>query len=191
METLNDAAEQPAGRPLAALRGRGALSNPAGRFESTQSIAADDGWGCLDEPLPALDTVVLPEPARSVISRNDSPDIPFDQSINPYRGCEHGCVYCYARPTHETLGFSCGVDFETRIMVLGHYQRGGSPSSFDRLLAARFGVTAVEALLQGTSGVMLGLGCGAIIQTELEKVIAGGRRKIDATLLKLAATLGT
>ena len=82
------------------------------------------------------------------------------------------------------------IGFETRIMVLGHYQRGGSPSSFDRLLAARFGVTAVEALLQDTSGKMLGLSCGAIIQTELEKVIAGGRRKIDATLLKLAATLG-
>ena len=82
------------------------------------------------------------------------------------------------------------IGFETRIMVLGHYQRGGSPSSFDRLLAARFGVTAVEALLQGQSGKMLGLGCGAIILTDLEKVIAGGRRKIDATLLKLAATLG-
>jgi 6-phosphofructokinase 1 len=82
------------------------------------------------------------------------------------------------------------IGFETRIMVLGHYQRGGSPSSFDRLLAARFGVTAVEALLQDTSGKMLGLGCGSIIQTDLEKVIAGGRRKIDATLLKLAATLG-
>ena len=82
------------------------------------------------------------------------------------------------------------IGFETRIMVLGHYQRGGSPSSFDRLLAARFGVTAVEALLQGTSGKMLGLGCGAVIQTDLEKVFAGGRRKIDATLLKLAATLG-
>ena len=82
------------------------------------------------------------------------------------------------------------IGFETRIMVLGHYQRGGSPSSFDRLLAARFGVTAVETLLQGTSGKMLGLGCGAIIQTELEKVLEGGRRQIDATLLKLAATLG-
>ena len=82
------------------------------------------------------------------------------------------------------------IGFETRIMVLGHYQRGGSPSSFDRLLAARFGVTAVETLLQGTSGKMLGLGCGTIIQTDLEKVFAGGRRQIDATLLKLAATLG-
>jgi 6-phosphofructokinase 1 len=82
------------------------------------------------------------------------------------------------------------IGFETRIMVLGHYQRGGSPSSFDRLLAARFGVTAVEALIQGTSGNMLGLGCGAMIQTDLEKVIEGGRRKIDTTLLKLASTLG-
>ena len=82
------------------------------------------------------------------------------------------------------------IGFETRIMVLGHYQRGGSPSSFDRLLAARFGVTSVETLLQGTSGKMLGLGCGAIIQTDLEKVFQGGRRQIDATLLKLAATLG-
>jgi DNA repair photolyase len=115
METLKDAAEQPAGRPLAALRGRGALSNPAGRFESTQSVAADDGWGCLDEPLPALETTVLPEPARSVISRNDSPDIPFDQSINPYRGCEHGCVYCFARPAHAFVNLSPGLDFETRL----------------------------------------------------------------------------
>ena len=82
------------------------------------------------------------------------------------------------------------IGFETRIMVLGHYQRGGSPSSFDRLLAARFGVTAVEALLQGLSGQMLGLACGTIIKTDLEKVIKGGRRQIDETLLKLAATLG-
>lgn len=95
--------------------GRGALSNPAGRFESTQSVVADDGWGCLDEPLPALATVVLPEPARSVISRNDSPDIPFDQSINPYRGCEHGCVYCFARPAHAFVNLSPGLDFETRL----------------------------------------------------------------------------
>ena len=82
------------------------------------------------------------------------------------------------------------VGFETRIMVLGHYQRGGSPSSFDRLLAARFGVTAVEALLHGESGQMLGLACGAIVKTDLEKVTQGGRRAIDGTLLELAATLG-
>lgn len=82
------------------------------------------------------------------------------------------------------------IGFETRIMVLGHYQRGGSPSSFDRLLAARFGVAAVEALLQGKSGMMLGLACGAIVQTDLEDVTRKGRRAIDATLLKLAAMLG-
>lgn len=82
------------------------------------------------------------------------------------------------------------IGFETRIMVLGHYQRGGSPSSFDRLLAARFGVAAVEVLLEERSGQMLGLACGTIIQTDLNKVVEGGRRKIDETLLKLAATLG-
>lgn len=82
------------------------------------------------------------------------------------------------------------IGFETRIMVLGHYQRGGSPSIFDRLLAARFGVSAVETLLNGTSGIMLGLSCGAIVQTDLEKVTRGGRRAIDGTLMKLAATLG-
>lgn len=82
------------------------------------------------------------------------------------------------------------IGFETRIMVLGHYQRGGSPSSFDRLLGARFGVAAVQALLHGESGKMLGLSCGAIVRTDLEKVIHGGRREIDGTLMKLAATLG-
>jgi 6-phosphofructokinase 1 len=82
------------------------------------------------------------------------------------------------------------IGFETRIMVLGHYQRGGSPSTFDRLLAARFGVTAVEALLKGETGKMLGLSCGSIILTDLEKVIDKGRRAIDETLLRLAATLG-
>ena len=81
------------------------------------------------------------------------------------------------------------IGFETRIMVLGHYQRGGSPSSFDRLLAARFGVAAVEALLAGATGTMLGLSCGAVVQTDLEQVIAEGRRPIDATLMKLAGTL--
>jgi len=82
------------------------------------------------------------------------------------------------------------IGFETRIMVLGHYQRGGSPSSFDRLLAARFGVAAVNALIRGEAGKMLGLGCGAIVKTGLEQAIQAGRRPIDETLLKLAATLG-
>lgn len=83
--------------------GRGAVSNPAGRFESTRTEAVDDGWGSLDEELPPLATVVQPEPARSIISRNDSPDISFDQSINPYRGCEHGCVYCLDGATRILL----------------------------------------------------------------------------------------
>jgi DNA repair photolyase len=95
--------------------GRGAVSNPSGRFESTRAEAVDDGWGSLDEELPPLQTTVLPEPARSIISRNKSPDIPFDQSINPYRGCEHGCIYCYARPSHAYLNLSPGLDFETKL----------------------------------------------------------------------------
>ena len=75
----------------------------------------DDGWGIADEPLPPLETTVQPEPPHSVITRNNSPDIPFEQSINPYRGCESGCVYCYARPSHQYMGLSAGLDFETRL----------------------------------------------------------------------------
>lgn len=95
--------------------GRGALSNPVGRFETRQAERKDDGWGSLDEPLPPLATEVRPETARTIISRNRSPDIPFEQSINPYRGCEHGCIYCYARPSHSYLNLSPGLDFETRL----------------------------------------------------------------------------
>ncbi len=102
-----------AGRPPRA--GRGALSNPAGRFEATRCEAEDDGWGALDAPLPPLETTVLPERARSVISHNDSPDLPFSRSINPYRGCEHGCIYCYARPSHAFMNLSPGLDFETHL----------------------------------------------------------------------------
>jgi DNA repair photolyase len=98
-------------------KGRGAPSNLEGRYESVRREAIDDGWGRDDEALPPLRTEVTPETAKSIIARNDSPDIPFDQSINPYRGCEHGCVYCYARPTHAYLGLSPGLDFETRIFA--------------------------------------------------------------------------
>ncbi|HET9044118.1 MAG TPA: PA0069 family radical SAM protein [Burkholderiales bacterium] len=98
-------------------KGRGAPSNLEGRFESWQRAGVDDGWARADEPLPPIRTEVTLEKAKSIIARNDSPDIPFDQSINPYRGCEHGCPYCYARPTHAYLGLSPGLDFETRIFA--------------------------------------------------------------------------
>jgi DNA repair photolyase len=95
-------------------RGRGARSNRGGRFESELREAFDDGWESLAE-LEPFKTDVHRETAKSIISTNDSPDIGFDQSINPYRGCEHGCVYCYARPTHCYLGHSAGLDFETKL----------------------------------------------------------------------------
>jgi DNA repair photolyase len=95
-------------------RGRGARSNATGRFEAERREPFDDGWEGLGE-LDAFRTEVREEPARTIITRNDSPDISFDRSINPYRGCEHGCVYCYARPTHCFLGHSAGLDFETKL----------------------------------------------------------------------------
>ena len=101
-------------------KGRGAVSNPGSRFEPTRSVAVDDGWGSdagedVEWPDPAPRTTFLPDRTRNLIATNRSPDIPFDQSINPYKGCEHGCVYCYARPTHAFLDLSPGLDFETRI----------------------------------------------------------------------------
>ena len=98
-------------------RQRGALSQIQGRFETVERAAFDDGWEREDEPLAPLQTTVTVERARSIIARNDSPDIPFDQSINPYRGCEFGCAYCYARPSHSYLELSPGLDFETRIFA--------------------------------------------------------------------------
>src|SRR5512134_1342067 len=100
-----------------AVKGRGAPSNLEGRYEALTREAADDGWAREEAAPPPLKTVVTPERAKSIISRNNSPDVGFDQSINPYRGCEHGCVYCFARPTHAYLGLSPGLDFETRIFA--------------------------------------------------------------------------
>jgi DNA repair photolyase len=95
-------------------KGRGAASNPKPRFDEHDRAAVDDGWGSVPEPA-ALRTTLHPDFARSILTRNDSPDVPFDRSINPYRGCQHGCVYCYARPSHAYLGLSPGLDFETEI----------------------------------------------------------------------------
>src|SRR5665213_1610838 len=97
-----------------APRGRGAKSNASGRYEPTRVEAFDDGWTAEDEPK-QIATTLSPERARTIISKNDSPDVGFDQSINPYRGCEHGCIYCYARPAHAYVGFSPGLDFESQL----------------------------------------------------------------------------
>src|SRR3954470_21311361 len=94
-------------------RGRGTLSNASGRYEPIARIAFDDGWQSLEE-LPPFATTVSVYSTRKIITRNESPDISFDRSINPYRGCEHGCVYCFARPTHAYLGLSPGLDFESK-----------------------------------------------------------------------------
>lgn len=111
-------------------RGRGAQSNASGRYEAEARVAFDDGWQSLEE-LPPFKTSVAIDTSRKVITRNDSPDIGFDRSINPYRGCEHGCVYCFARPTHAYLGLSPGLDFESKLFV-----KPDAPSLLEKELAA-------------------------------------------------------
>jgi DNA repair photolyase len=107
--------------PSQPQKGRGATFNPANRFRRDGRDAVDDGWSSMDdtsgEDAPPLKTTITIQNARTIISRNDSPDIPFSQSINPYQGCEHGCVYCYARPSHAYLDLSPGLDFETRLFA--------------------------------------------------------------------------
>lgn len=123
------------GQPATPRKGRGAVSNLQGRFERDQREAFDDGWAPPEEdiarveraggveespagaPLPKLETTVTVERARSILTHNASPDVPFDVSLNPYRGCEHGCIYCFARPTHAYLDLSPGLDFETKLFA--------------------------------------------------------------------------
>src|SRR3954467_1699206 len=111
-------------------RGRGAQSNESGRFEAEARVALDDGWQSLDE-LPPFKTTVSLDTSRKVITRNESPDIGFDRSINPYRGCEHSCVYCFARPTHAFLGLSPGLDFESKLLI-----KPDAPELLEKELAA-------------------------------------------------------
>ena len=111
-------------------RGRGTLSNASGRYEPLARVAFDDGWQGIDE-LPPFKTTVTVDSTRKIIARNDSPDVSFDRSINPYRGCEHGCVYCFARPTHAYLGLSPGLDFESKL-----FMKPNAPELLERELSS-------------------------------------------------------
>jgi DNA repair photolyase len=111
-------------------RGRGAHSNASGRYEPLARITFDDGWQAIDD-LPPFKTTVTVDATRKIITRNDSPDLSFDRSINPYRGCEHGCVYCFARPTHAYLGLSPGLDFESKL-----FMKPNAPELLERELSA-------------------------------------------------------
>jgi len=135
----------PAGEPGTSVererrRGRGAVSNASGRYEPLARIAFDDGWQGLED-LPPFKTSVGVDATRRIITRNDSPDISFDRSINPYRGCEHGCVYCFARPTHAFLGLSPGLDFESKL-----FMKPNAPELLERELSAPGYVPRVIAI---------------------------------------------
>jgi len=121
-------------------RGRGTVTNASGRYEPLARIAFDDGWQGLDE-LPPFKTSVTVDSTRKIIARNDSPDISFDRSINPYRGCEHGCVYCFARPTHAYLGLSPGLDFESKL-----FMKPNAPELLERELSAPGYVAKIMAI---------------------------------------------
>ncbi|NPD13640.1 PA0069 family radical SAM protein [Xinfangfangia sp. D13-10-4-6] len=122
------------------IRARGAVQNPTGRYEGVQHEAVDDGWDIPEEDR-LIQTTISDEPAKSAISRNSSPDLPFDRSVNPWRGCEHGCVYCYARPSHAYLNLSPGLDFETKLTA-----KPGIGAALDRELRSKSYKVAPMAL---------------------------------------------
>jgi len=125
-------------------RGRGTVSNASGRYEPLARVAFDDGWHGLED-LPPFKTTVTVDTTRKIITRNDSPDISFDRSINPYRGCEHGCVYCFARPTHAYLGLSPGLDFESKLLM-----KPNAPELLERELSAPGYVPKIIAIGSNT-----------------------------------------
>jgi DNA repair photolyase len=133
--------------PSRLRRGRGAVVSPDNRYSATSCEALDDGWGSLDAPLEPLKTTLTVDTSRTVISYNDSPDVGFDRSINPYRGCEHGCVYCFARPSHAWLGLSPGLDFESRL-----FYKPEAAEQLKRELAARGYAPAPIAVGINTDG---------------------------------------
>src|SRR5271169_795903 len=126
--------------PAELRRGRGAATNVSGRFEIERREDFDDGWTREEAPEPLATEVTLERP-RVIITRNESPDIPFDRSINPYRGCEHGCFYCFARPTHAYMGLSAGLDFESRL-----FAKPGAADLLERELGAAKYTPATIAL---------------------------------------------
>src|SRR5947199_1272404 len=125
-------ADDPAATAVDAVRrrGRGAQPNASVRYEPVARVAFDDGWQGLEQ-LPPFKTTVTADATRKIITRNNSPDISFDRSINPYRGCEHGCIYCFARPTHAYLGLSPGLDFESKL-----FAKPDAPKLLERELSA-------------------------------------------------------
>ena len=148
--------------PSPPVKGRGATFNPDNRFRRERREPCDDGWaappGPDDDDAPCRRrraTTVTVQPARTIIARNDSPDIPFTQSINPYQGCEHGCIYCYARPTHAYLDLSPGIDFETRLFAKPEPRRCCARSSRSRATSAtrsRWAPTPIRTSRSSASG---------------------------------------
>ncbi|MGZ8195923.1 MAG: PA0069 family radical SAM protein [Methylosarcina sp.] len=129
---MKHTSDGPSSQPSSLKKGRGAVSNRSGRFETETREDFDDGWSGREEPPNRLATTLSIDTAKTVITYNNSPDVPFDRSINPYRGCEHGCVYCFARPTHAYLGLSPGLDFETRL-----FYKPDAPERLKEELSAR------------------------------------------------------
>ena len=184
-------------------KGRGASSNPAGRFETTETHSVDDGWPEHEPDPPPLRTTVKPEPARSIITHNRSPDVPFELSINPYRGCEHGCVYCYARPSHAYLNLSPGLDFETKLFF-----KADAATLLERELARpgyrcspitlgantdpyqpverRLGVTRsiLEVLARCNHPVSI-ITKGALIERDLDILEEMGRRRLASVIVSV------